>query len=178
MSVLSGLAVSEYIFLGCIIFLGLSGGKQGLNNAHHYGHGTSLRKTEHPPIVRLNNNNPMNRTTSAAYDGPYNAYSQQPATAPQQKSLIDPYEGHNPQYSYHLQQLELQQQQQQQMAGQHTSFKSPMTNSSAPSVHRESVASSQVGQQRGQLQILHNQRQRAPAPPVPVKPQSSSLYRY
>ena len=158
-SVLSGLALGEYIFIGTIIFLGLSGGKQS------HAPISPLTKHDHTPIARVNhnNNNPMNRT-SGGYDGPYSAYAPSSPVKSNAPSSVHLYEEHNPQYSYHLQQLSLQQLAQEQ---------SKVASSRPSSVVQEPL-------QRGRLQILHNQRQRAPPPPVPAKPANptSNTFRY
>ncbi len=159
MAVLSGLAFTEYIFIACVIFMGLSGGK--------YANNGGQQPLQNAPIVRITNNNVnKNKPANSGHEGPYNAFNQSPPESPKAKSTST-YDDLNPQYSYHLQQLSLQQQAQQQMR--------PNYNNKPPSpVHREST----INGQRGRLQVLHNQRQRGPPPPVPSKPNSSNLYRY
>jgi hypothetical protein len=185
-AVLSGLAFSEYIFIGIVIFLGMSAAKSFTDNLD-----SPINKSLDPiiPQARIgttttnNNNNINNPQNLAGKDGPYNAYNYSPPpsakTAPSQQS----YDDLNPQYGYHLQQLSLQQQHQQQQQQQ----PKPPT---APSVYYQPVreapavpssANNNVPpMNRGRLQVLHNQRQRPAPPPVPAKPSAnnSNLYRY
>ncbi|KAI9559884.1 hypothetical protein GHT06_013891 [Daphnia sinensis] len=181
-AVLSALAFSEYIFIGWVVFRGLSGGKHSDKNDHvpapypHHSPPGTLEPQQ--PIMRVNNNN---NPQLKGQDGPYSAYNN---NLPSNKSRSpvpsrNSYEDLNPQYSYHLQQLSLQQQMAQQTAKQ-----SPKTSPALqyrPPQQRAAPAVPVHNQiSRGRLQVLHNQRQRAPAPPVPSKPSanSSSLYRY
>lgn len=158
MSVLSGLAFTEYIFIGCVIFLGMSGGKHGPP-------GNNNNNSDHAPIARAK------KTTG--YERPYSAYGQPepvhqyspPAKHISAQQSQSSYDEHNPQFSYHLQQLSLQQQAQ----------TKKQSTASVPAPNNDLM-----NHQRGRLQVLHNQRQRAPAPPVPAKPinNNSNLYRY
>ena len=184
-SVLSGLAFSEYIFIGVVIFLGMSAAKKFVDNLDDH---QSLNKSLNSiiPQARVANNNNNNPQSRGGQDGPYNAFNHSPPPSAKLPPMSQPsYDDHNPQYGYHLQQLSLQQQQQQQQQ----QSKPPATTGNyhqpvreAPAVPSTQQSTQGNGSQmnRGRLQILHNQRQRAPAPPVPAKPNvnNSSLYRY
>ncbi|XP_057365243.1 uncharacterized protein LOC130685953 [Daphnia carinata] len=176
-SVLSGLAFGEYIFIGCVIFMGLSGGKHADKHEHHVTPYHSPAMEPQQPIVRINNNN---KPQVKGEDGPYSAYNNNLPSKPRSpEPSRHSYQDLNPQYSYHLQQLSLQQQMAQQAAVKPSPKTSPTLQYRPPQrVAPEVPLHSQTN--RGRLQVLHNQRQRAPAPPVPSKPSTnnSSLYRY
>lgn len=162
--------------------MGLSGGKHSDNDhpAAYHHHPPANKVEPQQPLMRVNNNNPQMK----GMDGPYSAYNQSPPSKPKSPGPTasqTSYDDLNPQYSYHLQQLSLQQMAQE--SAKPSPKNSPALHSShrPPQPHREAPAvplNSQIN--RGRLQVLHNQRQRAPAPPVPFKPapNNSNLYRY
>jgi hypothetical protein len=190
-SVLSGLAFSEYIFIGIVIYLGMSAAKNVLDDMDDYKSADVIIPAARITPNNNNNNNPQSR----GQDGPYNAFNYSPppsAKSPMTNESTTNNDDINPRYSYHLQQLSLQQQQQQskppvapqqQQQQQQSSignYHQPVRQAPAVPASSSSVATSANSQQmnRGRLQILHNQRQKPPVPAKPNNVNNSSLYRY
>lgn len=183
-SVLSGLAFSEYIFIGWVVFRGLSAGKHADHDDHHperhHPPAPADKMEPQPPVLRVNTINPQMK---GHQDGPpYSAYNNNNNNQPSKERSPDlnSYDDLNPQYSYHLQQLSMQQQQMAQQTGKQSPKTSPALQYRPPQHQLAPPAPLHNQISRGRLQVLHNQRQRAPPPPVPSKPtvNSSNLYRY